>query len=272
MKFWGICHPPGFPLYILVGNLFTSIFPFGSLIYKANWLSAIFGAGTVLLVYLSLVELKVDKKIALLLSLFLAVSASFWEFSISADVFTFATFLISLTFFLVFKNKALWAFLALGLSASHFYISAILAPLVFWYFWPPAQMASGPGGGFKIRIREAVFCGALFILGFFPQVLMYLRMQKSPEINWGHAEGIGGFLYFIRRVEFGSIFLLSNPVLKFTLLKVFKHFNLYFASLLFSFGVILPIITLIGAVLAKFYKNRKLTFTIFAFFTIVAVQ
>ena len=101
---------------------------------------------------------------------------------------------------------------------------------------------------------------------------MYLRMQKSPEVNWGHAEGIGGFLYFVRRVEFGSIFLLSNPALKFTLLKVFKHFNLYFANLLFSFGVILPVITLTGAVFARFYKNRKLVLTTFAFFTIVAVQ
>ena len=78
MKFWGICHPPGFPLYILVGRIFTDIFPFGSLIYKANLLSAVFGAGTVLVVYLSLSALKVDKKIALLLSLFLAVSSSFW--------------------------------------------------------------------------------------------------------------------------------------------------------------------------------------------------
>ena len=286
MKFWGICHPPGFPLYILVGKIFTGIFPFGTLIFKANLLSAIFGAGTVFLVYLSFSELKVDKRIAFLLSLFLAVSAAFWEFSISADVFTFAAFLISLTFFLVFKNRPFWAFFALGLSASHFYISAILAPLLLWYFLGAKNInfifasssklanthLSAQSARKFIKIIKIIKFILIFALGFFPQVLMYLRMQKSPEINWGHAEGIGGFLYFVRRVEFGSIFLLSNPVLKFTLLKVFKHFNLYFANLLFSFGVILPIITLIGAVFAKFYKNRKLVFTIFAFFTIVIVQ
>ena len=304
MNFWGICHPPGFPLYILVGKIFTGIFPFGTLIFKANLLSAIFGAGTVLLVYLSLVELKIDKRIAFLLSLFLAVSAAFWEFSISADVFTFAAFLISLTFFLVFKNRSpqskdsgslflaqnsldprpegrsffarnrpLWAFLALGLSASHFYISAILFPLLVWYFWPliSPPMSQSPHRRWLVsgKILKFIF---FFALGFFPQVLMYLRMQQSPEINWGHAKGISGFLYFVRRSEFGSIFLLSNPVLKFTLLKVFKHFNLYFANLLFSFGVILPVITLIGAIFAKFYKNRRLTFITFSFFTIVAVQ
>ena len=139
MKFWGICHPPGFPLYILAGKIFTEIFPFGTLIFKANLLSAIFGAGTILLVYFCLTELKVQRSISFLLAMFLAVSASFWEFSLSADVFTFATFLISLTFFLVFKNKPFWAFFALGLSASHFYISTILAPLLVWYFFRESE-------------------------------------------------------------------------------------------------------------------------------------
>src|SRR3989344_1905628 len=261
MKFWGICHPPGFPLYILVGNIFTGIFPFGSLIFKANLLSAVFGAGTVLVVYLSLVELKVEKKIAFLLALFLAVSAAFWEFSLSADVFTFAAFLISLTFFLVFKKKPFWAFLALGLSASHFYISAILAPLLYWFFW-----------GFKIRFREAVICGAFFILGFFPQVLMFWRMQQSPGINWGHAEGLSGFWYFIRRQEFGSIFLLANPVLQFNLLKVFKHFYLYFANLATSFGVILPIMTLPALAIGRLFENRKVTLVFLSFVFLVCVQ
>src|SRR3972149_9853830 len=180
MNFWGICHPPGFPLYILVGKIFTGIFPFGTLIFKANLLSAIFGAGTVLLVYLSLVELKIDKRIAFLLSLFLAVSAAFWEFSISADAFTFAAFLITLTFFLVFKNKPLWAFFALGLSASHFYISAILAPLLVWYFFRESEGQSiSKSESQRVRvsvsqrvriIRKLFIWGLVFSLGFFPQV------------------------------------------------------------------------------------------------------
>src|SRR3989344_5105059 len=271
MKSWGICHPPGFPLYILVGNFFTSIFPFGSLIFKANFLSAIFGAGTILFVYLCLTELKVQRSISFLLASFLAVSSTFWEFSLSADVFTFATFLITLTFLLVFKNKSYLAFLVLGLSASHFYISAILAPLIFWYFWP-ARNASQARLAWRAGVGRLLIASFVFSLGFFPQVLMYLRMQRQPEVNWGHAEGFSGFWYFVRRQEFGSIFLLSNPALKFTLLKVFKHFYLYFAGLLVGFGVILPVITLVGAVFGKFYKNRKLVLVTFAFLTIVAVQ
>src|SRR3989344_4733107 len=71
MHFWGVCHPPGFPLYVLLGKLFTDFFPFGTLIYKANLLSAIFGASTILFVFLTLKELEVRKEIAYLLAFFL---------------------------------------------------------------------------------------------------------------------------------------------------------------------------------------------------------
>ena len=135
MHFWGICHPPGFPLYVLAGKIFTGIFPFGSLIYKANLLSAIFGAGTILLVYLAQVELRVNRRLAMALSLLLAVSQVFWEFSTAADVFTFGAFLVALTFFLAFKKRKYLTFFVLGLSASHFYITAILAPVFLWYGW-----------------------------------------------------------------------------------------------------------------------------------------
>jgi len=282
MKFWGICHPPGFPLYILVGNLFTSIFPFETLIFKANFLSAVFAAGTILLVYLCLTELKVQRAIALLLALFLAVSAAFWEFSLSADVFTFGALLIALTFFLTFKNKPLWAFLALVLSASHFYISAILAPLLVWYFFRESEGQSiGESESQRVRvsesqrvriIRKLFIWGLVFSLGFFPQVLLYLRMQKSPQINWGHAEGLSGFIYFVRRQEFGSIFLLANPVLQFNLLKVVKHFYLYFANLATSFGVILPIITLPVLALGRLFANRKVTLVFLSYVFLVSVQ
>jgi len=262
MKFLGICHPPGFPLYTLIGKVFTIIWPFGTLIYKANLLSAIFGAGTILLVYLSLVSLKVKKQIVFLLSIFLAVSSVFWEFSIAADVFTFAAFLIALTFFLVFKNKPWLAFFALGLSASHFYISVIIFPLLVWYFYSLSFS----------KVKEIILAGIIFALGFTPQIFLYLRMQTDPEINWGHAQGFLGFVDFVRRREFGSIFLLSNPALKFSLAKLFKHFYLYFETLTVDFGVIFAPLALLAFVFGGLFKNRQVLLLMFSFVAIFVIQ
>lgn len=147
MKYWGICHPPGFPLYIALGHYFTNLFPFGSLIYKANLLSAFYGAVTICVVFLTLRMLKVGTYLSFLLSVLLAVSYVFWEFSIAADVFTFSTLLISLAFLAAICKKPYPAFFALGLSASHFYITAILWPIFWWYL--------GGNSNFKFQISNS---------------------------------------------------------------------------------------------------------------------
>ena len=52
----GIDHPPGHPAYMLLGKLFTML-PFGGPSWSINLLSAVFGAGTVAVLFLALVEM-----------------------------------------------------------------------------------------------------------------------------------------------------------------------------------------------------------------------
>ena len=52
----GIAHPTGYPLYTLLGKLFTFL-PVGNVAFRVNLMSAIFGAGTVVLVYLFILRL-----------------------------------------------------------------------------------------------------------------------------------------------------------------------------------------------------------------------
>ncbi len=272
VHYWGVCHPPGFPLYILVGKIFTSIFPFGSLIYKVNFISALFGGGTILLVYLSMIKLGVRRETAFLLSIFFAVSSIFWEFSLSADVFSFSAFLIALSLFLVFAKRKHLAFLALGLSSSHFYLSAVMAPVFVWYLWHEKEENRYSLKDFKVIGQNFIIPVILFFLGFFPQVVMYLRMQNNPVIDWGHAHGFVEFVYFVQRREFGSIFLIANPVLTFTLIKFFKHIGTYFLSLLVDFGVILPILTLVSLGFWKFLKEQSVTFLVICFGIMTFIQ
>src|SRR6476661_6636805 len=43
----GIPHPTGYPLYMLISHAFLRVFPFGSVAYRMNLLSALCGAGAV---------------------------------------------------------------------------------------------------------------------------------------------------------------------------------------------------------------------------------
>jgi hypothetical protein len=56
----GIAHPPGYALYILLGKLFTFL-PLGSVAYRMNLFTALWGALTVSLTYLIILQLSLEK-------------------------------------------------------------------------------------------------------------------------------------------------------------------------------------------------------------------
>ncbi|MBI4753294.1 DUF2723 domain-containing protein [Candidatus Desantisbacteria bacterium] len=47
----GVCHPPGYPFFCLLGKLFISLIPIGNIAYRMNFLSSIFASTTVMMVY-----------------------------------------------------------------------------------------------------------------------------------------------------------------------------------------------------------------------------
>ena len=45
----GVAHPPGYPLYTLLGHLFIRLIPWGTPAYRLNLLSGLLAAGTLVL-------------------------------------------------------------------------------------------------------------------------------------------------------------------------------------------------------------------------------
>ena len=95
----GVPHPPGAPLYTLLGRIF-SMLPFGEIAFRVNLLSAASGIATVVLIYLCTVRLlstwldreNTTHQIAILAggvvaSLSTAFSFSFWNNAIEAEVY-----------------------------------------------------------------------------------------------------------------------------------------------------------------------------------------
>lgn len=266
MHWWGVCHPPGFPLFTLLGHIFLNIVPFGTIAFRANLFSAFWAAATIFVVYLTLLRLKADRINAFLVVMVFALNSVFWEFALAADVFSFGTFLVATFFFLVFLKRYYFAVLVLGLSTSHFYITAILAPVLYWYFW-----GFDVKNNFFLHIGRLALSSVIFILGLSPQLLMYMRMQEGLPINWGHAQGLEGFWYFIRRQEFGSIFLIANPVLTFSPIKVFGQVSAFLYSLFTTFAVILVLVVPIS-VIFKDVRRRNFFFIVLCFILITLVQ
>lgn len=101
----GACHPPGYPLYAIIGKLFTFI-PVGDIGYRVNLFVAMFGALAILFLYLSSIKiiglnrdtgsfnLKVQLP-AIAASFLFAFSFSHWNQSTSGEVYPLNQFLVS---------------------------------------------------------------------------------------------------------------------------------------------------------------------------------
>lgn len=109
----GVPHPPGAPLYLLLGRLFTLLPLGGEIAWRVNLISAIASAATVLLTYLIILRLiracsrKVSAGLevaaALIGSLALAFSDSFWFNAVEAEVYALSTCLTALVIWLALR-------------------------------------------------------------------------------------------------------------------------------------------------------------------------
>jgi tetratricopeptide (TPR) repeat protein len=263
IQYLGICHPPGFFPYILLGKLFTLLFPFGSLIYRTNLLSAIYASGTALCIYLTMLRINISKSIAFITALIFAVTSSFWYFSLSTDVFTFATLLLSLTLYFLLSDKISLSFLFLGILTSHFPNSIILLPIFIWYSKKVEHKT----------VTNLLTYFLIFCLGIFPFIIvLFLRMLQDPTINWGHVTTAQQFINYLERKEFGGIFLINNPLYVFTPANLFSQLYLFLLALVSQFGWILPVIAVFIIVREKLFNNEKIFLLILIFIFLTCIN
>lgn len=170
----GVSHT-GYPLYFLLAKLWTLLMPVGSIAYRANVFSCLFGALTLVLLYFTLRTLDLSRVISLGVSVLFGVSRVQWSQAIIPDVYTLNSFFIVLVLWLAILWRLgrvpLWAVaLAYGLSLTHH-------RTMIW-FAPPLGLFALWGGGLKIfQPREL----AKTIAALFLPLLLYLYIPLRGE-------------------------------------------------------------------------------------------
>ena len=92
-------HPPGFPLYLIIGRLMLLV-PVGSVPWRMNMLSAIMASGSVFLTVWTLREKGLSMWSAVAAGFTLGFAPLFWSQALITEVYTSAAFFVSLTHFL----------------------------------------------------------------------------------------------------------------------------------------------------------------------------
>ncbi len=96
----GIVHPPGYPLYTVLGHLFSFI-PIGDPTFRVNLFSAVWGSLCLGVVFLIFRVLSIERLHAVFTTLFLGFTTVYWSKTGVAEVYSFNGFLIACIFFWV---------------------------------------------------------------------------------------------------------------------------------------------------------------------------
>lgn len=174
-NYLGIVHPPGYPLYLLLGKAAITTIPFGSIGFRLSCLSALCASLTVLLVYAILLRRTRNAVIAIAAALALAFSRTFWSQAVIQEVYALHALLGTLTLFflLLWKDTKkpsflVLAFFSLGLSFTNHLTTALMLPGILYFIWKE-----------KITLH---LIGS-FLIGLSVYLYLPFRIQTTPYIN-----------------------------------------------------------------------------------------
>lgn len=267
-----VIHPPGYPLYCLLGKLFT-LLPISSIAWRVNFMSAFFGALSVATLFLFVQQVTKHKQkilIGIVTSLSLAFSATLWSQSVVAEVNTLNLFVLLLGLLLIAmwgkKKDNIWLYLFVfiyGLSLTNHHIMLGMAPIYALYIlfldWRVIKKAK------QMLLMIVLFIVPLSLYAYLP-----LRARANPIINWGSTDNWEGFVYHILRKEYGGsglehIFNASAWVNKTT--HIIEYFTVRLPE---QFSVWLLVLALVGLVY-MWQKQKKVTIVLLAMFLMFSI-
>jgi len=220
----GIPHPPGYPLYIMLGKLFT-LLPIGEVARRLNLMSALFAAGAVVSVYagarLVLGWHRAEppsrgssRWAAAGGALALAFSPVFWSQAVIAEVYALNACLVAGIIYLLLQatcGSCEPARLADGLSQAvgrswlkHWSLALAAALLGLGLAHHLSIVLLVPGAllflaGSRCRLRRytAVAVAVALVLALGLYAYLPIRAVSDPPINWGNPRDSAGLRWML---------------------------------------------------------------------------
>ncbi|OGK33168.1 hypothetical protein A3F58_00745 [Candidatus Roizmanbacteria bacterium RIFCSPHIGHO2_12_FULL_37_9b] len=251
----GVAHPPGYPLFSLMGFIFSRLpipFEVVTKIALISTIAAIFG-----LIFFYKFSLQTIRSIfiSILSTSILAFSYFYWVNAELPEVFALNNFFAILLLYLAInfyrkpdlKNLFLMSFFT-GLSLTHHHTIVLLFPTIFILTLKHIKII--------FRKKETVIKITLFfILGFSIYSYVFLAASKNPPINWDNPVNLKNFIHLILRRDYSYAPSFTHQVpIKIIGIVVGN----YFKTLISTFSYQIIFIFLLGAI--YLIKKDKLIF------------
>ncbi|HIQ04414.1 MAG TPA: DUF2723 domain-containing protein, partial [Anaerolineae bacterium] len=221
-----IAHPTGYPLYTLLGWLFTKLVPLGDAAYRANLFSAVAAAAAVAMLFRAANELIYSRLPAVLATVALAVSPVWWSQATIAEVYALHGLLMATLLWLLLRwglaamdhlvmirhrtsiphsaKYLLWAALVFGLGLAHHRTTLLWLPaIVVYVLWVEPGLIHQPRRWGTLAVAIAL---PLLLYLYLP-----LRAPTAPFINGGYTNSWAGFWRHVLATDY-TAFLQGNPL------------------------------------------------------------
>ncbi len=252
----GVCHPPGYPFFCLLGKLFISLIPIGNIAYRMNFLSSLFASTTVMLVYFIVVRIGQSiissSRISYIISGIIAAAmltfaATFWEQAIIAEKYSLNVLFATLLLVILIKwqndtrtNSPLpYVFAAiLGLAFTHHLQTIYIVPASMYFImvilWNRQKQSS------PLRLMFTML--PCFIIPLFLYLYLPLRAMSHPPLNWGDPQTLPRFMDYIT-IQAYKHFIINSPMT--WLQNTWTHLTTFFPNQFTGWIVWLSIVGLI---------------------------
>ncbi len=205
---WGVPHPPGYPLFTLIGRAFASL-AINTIPWRVHLTSAFFHACTIGVVCLATFSLTRSLTGALAAAFALGMSRTFVLASLYAEVFPlndlfFACLLaLSLRAARAPREEAPRGLLVLsvcaGLALSHHLMIALGAPAIAGLVAAPTLRSVRGDRG------RAASLSLAFLAPFLVYALIPLAASRSPALSWGDVHDWRSLLRLVTRQDYGGL-------------------------------------------------------------------
>lgn len=254
----GVAHPPGYPLFTMLGYLF-SLLPFGSIPFRINLFSIVCHTLTVGIVFLTAYRLTRSHLASLGASLVLVLNPLFWSWSLVAEVFPLNNLLAAILIYLLVMwheepgRAGLLVFAAFvsGLALSNHHTIVLLGPAVCFVLWQRRSAVLA-------KPHIILFCLIAFVLGLTPYVYVLWASGHQPVYNWGNVSTFSDLFGLITRQSYGSHHLVSEMHRGGSVLS-------RFLALFVSLGALVNVLLLVGAIHAWRNLRWYFWFSVLAF-------
>ena len=200
----GVAHPPGYPLYTLLGKIFTWL-PTGTVAWRVNLLTALLGALAAAMLARATWKATRNVSAGIFAGGLFAFSPLVWRYSIQAEVFALNNLFVAILVLLLVsheidrKESTLgWFFFAFGLGlTNHHTLLFVGVPFAIWMLYrAPRTALAWP------RILRLPALGAA---GLLPYLYLFVSPADHPSTTWGATSSPSGFIEHLLRKQYGTL-------------------------------------------------------------------